>query len=87
MGIRVMTIDTLPRDDSGRLVAYAWPGGYPVLYLDADNCVLCPECAQLSDDDDRTRPVAYSIHWEGPDEQCENCGEMIPSAYGNPDEE
>lgn len=23
---------------------YAWPGGYPIYYVDANNCVLCPDC-------------------------------------------
>lgn len=27
------------------LSAYAWPGGYDIAYHDADNCVLCAECA------------------------------------------
>jgi hypothetical protein len=30
----------------GSLDAYAWPGGYPVFYLDRNNDVLCPKCAQ-----------------------------------------
>jgi hypothetical protein len=30
----------------GSLDAYAWPGGYPVYYLDKNNDVLCPKCAQ-----------------------------------------
>lgn len=28
-----------------RLQYFAWPGGYPIAYLDSDNCLLCPECA------------------------------------------
>jgi hypothetical protein len=27
------------------LTPYAWPGGYDIGYLDADNCILCAECA------------------------------------------
>jgi hypothetical protein len=35
------------RDDNGNLPAYAWPGGYPLYYLCADNGVLCPQCANM----------------------------------------
>lgn len=27
------------------LPAYAWPGGYPISYLDAENNELCADCA------------------------------------------
>ena len=27
------------------LTAYAFPGGYDIAFIDADNCVLCAECA------------------------------------------
>jgi len=77
----------LPRDDDGGLLSYAWPGGYPIGYLDADNCVLCPECANLSDPDERCAPVAYFVHWEGAPVQCENCNEYIESAYGDPEDD
>ena len=33
------------RESTGALPAYAWPGGYPFYYLDANNDVLCPACA------------------------------------------
>lgn len=29
-------------DETGKLPAYAWPGGYPIVYLDAENSWLCP---------------------------------------------
>jgi hypothetical protein len=32
--------------DNGKLDAYAWPGGYPIYYLDRRGDVLCPKCAQ-----------------------------------------
>ena len=81
------TQNTLLRDADGRLVSYAWPSGYPVLYLDSDNCTLCPDCATLADEDIRTRPVSAFIHYEGPDAICENCNEAIPSAYGDPEDD
>lgn len=34
------------RDEKdGTFPAYAWPGGYPMFYVTADNSVLCPACA------------------------------------------
>jgi hypothetical protein len=45
------------RNEDGTLDYYAFPGGYPLFYLCADNGVLCPKCANenkevyLSSDD------------------------------------
>ena len=33
------------RDDSGKLPAYAWPGGYPIIYIAGDGGIFCPACA------------------------------------------
>jgi len=90
------TKDNLPRNYDGTLQAYAWPGGYPIYYLAADNGVLCPACAnenivlhELADpecpDDDQWRIVAAGVHWEGEPIVCENCNEGIDSAYGPPE--
>jgi hypothetical protein len=77
-----------------KLEAHAWPGGYPILYLDRDNCVLCPACASRTlwdlDDSDGGRywgPKAWYIHWEGPPDTCEECNAGVESAYGDPDSE
>ena len=74
-------------DDDGTLPAYAWPGGYPVLYLDRENAVLCPSCANAHNAVDELpafRPVDYYIHWEGPAAYCQGCDAAIESAYGDP---
>jgi hypothetical protein len=72
------------RDADGRLPAYAWPGGYPVEYLTRDGLVICPECANRADTSD---PVAAGeVYWEGPTVACDDCGQPIASAYGDPDE-
>jgi len=67
-----------------QLPAYAWPGGYPIIYLDGFNSVLCAVCAteSIKDSDKRFRPQALDIHYEGPAETCENCNVEIPSVYG-----
>jgi hypothetical protein len=79
------------RDSSGELPAYAWPGGYPILYLDKDNSILCPNCANDSDKDGAElpdfKPSAYFIHWEGSSIFCDYCSDEVESAYGDPDEE
>ncbi len=76
---------------AGKLDTCAWPGGYPIFYLVADNGVLCPKCANehghdLSaecPDDDQWRVVAADINWEDPQLTCEHCSERIPSAYAD----
>src|SRR5262249_45369102 len=64
------------RDENGNLPAYAWPGGYPIYYLCADNGILCPHCAntepavRLADeqadypDYDQWRIMAVDVNWE-----------------------
>ena len=84
---------TLPtRNSDGTLPAYAWPGGYPVLYLDGHNEVCCAECATKELDtadgcDERDKPVACFVHYEGPSEFCAVCNAEVESAYGDPDDE
>lgn len=78
---------------SPRRDAYAWPGGYPIIYLDAcdssgacpdsdPGSVLCADCA--TDHEDRGGKVAPSVHYEGAPEECSACGKVIESAYGDP---
>lgn len=79
--------ENLPeRMENGQLPAYAWPGGYPIIYFAADNGVLCPKCANSfnadRDNADQLEPICYAIHWEGQPEHCENCNAEIESAYG-----
>jgi hypothetical protein len=83
------------RDENGNLPAYAWPGGYPIYYLCADNGVLCPNCANKESavrpaeqhpdypDYDQWRIVAGDINWEDADLTCDNCDTRIESAYGD----
>jgi len=75
---------------------FAWPGGYPIYYLDGDNCVLCPECAEnavreyYEDPEgvfENELPVAYDTNYEDPMLICEGCNERIESAYAEDDEE
>ena len=82
--------NTLPTRNSDRsLPAYAWPGGYPVLYLDKDNEVLCAKCAteDLAEGDGLLSMVGYFVHYEGPSEFCADCNAEVESAYGDPETE
>ena len=71
---------------------YAWPGGYPMLAVMHDGGVLCHKCAK-----ENAKQVINSTHygdgsgwelggvdvnWECDVTHCDNCGERIPSAYG-----
>ena len=72
----------LAASNDGRLPSYAWPGGYPLFYLDADNNVLCPSCADDNDDFDPLL-VAYDVNWEDDCMFCDHCSNQIESAYGD----
>jgi hypothetical protein len=78
------------RDSKGKLPAYAWPGGYPIVYMAKDNGILCPKCANdfqpKRDNPEQLEPVAYFVHYEGSPEVCEHCNAEIESAYGEPEE-
>lgn len=82
------------RNDQGKLDAFAWPGGYPIVYYNADDAEMCPACANgengseasETSDDKQWRLVACDVYWEGPPLQCSHCNEDIESAYGDPDE-
>jgi hypothetical protein len=85
----------LQRNGQGQLDAYAWPGGYPIVYFAGDGGVICPTCANTRDyfiaptphADQQWLLVAADIHWEGPPLQCDGCNADIESAYGEPESE
>jgi hypothetical protein len=83
-----------PNTPSSSYPPYAWPGGYSILYLTADNGTLCCDCANSDEprqaekdcpDDNQWRVVASFIHWEGPAAYCDHCNAELPSEYGDPD--
>lgn len=65
----------------GKLEAYAWPGGYPICYLDLEESILCPACAtkSLQDPDEvpQFKPVAWYYCDEGEIEFCMQCSKEI----------
>ena len=79
------------------LPAYAWPGGYPIYYIDKGGAVLCPACAeeeirewQDAPEDEKDYyeddlPIAADVNYEDPELWCEGCNERIESAYAEDD--
>ena len=72
--------------------AYAWPGGYPILYLMDDADVLCSDCvnsnlnpAHFGGIADGWRVEGRDIYWEGAPMHCAHCDKAIESAYGDPE--
>ena len=80
-------LDTTPIEPV-ELDAYAWPGGYQIMYY-VDGDPVCPKCIMevlretyLTGREEILRDVFY----EGAPETCSHCGEEIESAYGDPGE-
>lgn len=56
----------------GQLEAFAFPGAYPIYYLDKNNCVMCASCAQQSLNDEIEKPIAWGII-EDPTDDTDCC--------------
>lgn len=66
----------LARDpETGKLPAYAWPGGYPLYYLTPEDSALCPHCAN------NEIVTSSEVNWSDPELPCECCGDFIEAAY------
>ena len=66
------------------LPAFAWPGGYPIVYYLGDGDAICSKCVN---DYHSYKQVKYGdVYWEGPPEECAECGAEIESAYGDPND-
>ena len=77
-------LDEIRDESTGKLPAYAWPGGYPIIYLTQDGLTVCPWCANKDDTSDPAS--AWQVFYEGPAERCDDCNIIIESAYGDPDD-
>jgi hypothetical protein len=73
--------------------AYAWPGGYPIVYVMNDGEVLCADCMNGQDESvhfggesDDWQVIGADVFYEGADDNCAHCGQTIESAYGDPEE-
>lgn len=75
------SLSALELTSDDKLPAYAWPGGYPIIYWCHDSDILCADCAT-----ELGGLSGWMIFYEGPNEYCAECGKEIESAYGDPDE-
>lgn len=71
----------LYRDENGNLPSWAWPGGYPIYYVDKEGSCICPKCANREVDASQ-EVVDSDINWEDEALHCDDCGDKIQSAYG-----
>lgn len=69
----------------GTLPAVAWPGGYPMTYYTENGFIVCPRCANDPDPSDPV--ITGDVYWEGPTLYCDDKGEAIESAYGDPEDD
>jgi hypothetical protein len=70
------------RGEDGQLPAYAFPGGYPMVYVTRGGDIICPECAndtaytpaadQPDADIGNSDTIAVGdVYWEGPTIECD----------------
>ena len=57
-------------------------GMYPLILIPTDGKVICQDCANKS----KQKCFEGDIYYEGPDIECDECGQIIQSAYDDPDE-
>jgi len=80
---------TLPErmNDTGKLPAYAFPGGYPIYYLDSENSVLCADCATKSADDpdevQHFKPISFGVIEDAGDDDLTFCGQCSKNISGS----
>lgn len=65
----------------------------PVLYITADDRMLCASCLNTYEcqrdrripADPAWRVTAFDLHYEGPDAVCTQCGSVTAALFGDPD--
>lgn len=63
------------RNADGTLPAFAWPGGYDIVYVTRDGLEVCADCANREVDASQ-EVVDFFILEEGSFE-CDDCGRTI----------
>ena len=85
---------TIENIDAAVAAPYAWPGGYPTLYVMRDGGTICAQCAQdnkalikeamLDGYDDQWVIDAQEIVFENTEGlYCDNCDAIHEAAYGD----
>lgn len=78
--------------ESGKLMSFAFPGGYPLYYVTLDGGCLCPDCVNdnleqcLDETDGGSEYKQWQLHsaqvnWEDECLYCDHCNKQIESAY------
>jgi len=80
--------------------SHAWPGGYPLVLVMADNEVLCWDCFRQEYSliaqtlppgevilDPQWTPSFIEVNWENNSLHCGNCDALIECAYPFEEEE
>jgi len=83
--IHEMAAEQLGEAGQEKLPAHAFPGGYPLYYLDDENCTLCPDCATKDRLDEFNTVTEWSINEEDDTLFCEECNKRIENAWGDDD--
>ena len=80
-------VQALVTDDTA-LPHHAWPGGYPIFYVNQCCEVFCPSCANEIVKEDETDDIVtdYDCNWEDSQMYCDQCSKRIESAYAEDDE-
>lgn len=75
--------------DETELPAYAWPGGYPIFYVNQRCEVFCTSCANEIVKEEETDEVItdYDCNWEDSQMYCDQCNNRIESAYAEDEDE
>lgn len=99
MNMEAGMCDSIGLDSDLALSKWAWPGGYPIYYIDGACDSLCPECAeklrrhvntQLKEDGFLLKEeviIGQDVNWEDASLYCEDCGRRIESAYAEDEAE
>jgi hypothetical protein len=94
MAIKTEVFEYAGVENDAPLPAFAWPGGYPVIYLTNEGDVFCAACANGENgsdvriqDDPQWNVTGAQVFHEGAPEQCAHCSAEIESAYGDPDDD
>lgn len=80
-----MTIERMVK--AGKYDKRCFPGGYNLLYITADNSILCAKCAnenfeQTTDEDDpQWYIIGMFINYEDPCVYCDHCNQKLEPEY------
>lgn len=67
----------------GKLPRFTPFHGIPLVYVTSEDESLCVKCAHVK----FKSLVGFELHYEGKPIECDHCGAMIESAYGDPEGE